>query len=143
MVADCNQLQYICIYFRRAFMSSICAHREMSGTCRYLEMARTFILAVCAIALLISVQQASAGMLPVRQSHHRASLRPSYMAACLLSRVLHVRSASGSGSLRRSVHMRKHILCQRSVCALTLLPFLTPTLCTDCRWRTPAQRGAS
>ena len=49
-------------------------------------MSRTFILAVCAIALLVSVQQASAGMLSAQQYHHRVSLNSLYMAACLLSR---------------------------------------------------------
>lgn len=79
-------------------------------------MARTFILAVCAFALLISVQQASAGKPHLWLWYHQASLQPSYMAACLLSWVLHVRSASGFGRLRLPLHIHE-IISERNLCA--------------------------
>ena len=90
-------------------MSFIRPHRSTSRTCRYLEMARTFILAVCAVALLISVQQASAGKPELHLRYYPASLLPSYMAACLLSWVLHVRSASEIRRLRLPSHIQEVI----------------------------------
>ena len=46
------------------------------GTRRYFQMARTLILALCAFALVISVQQAAAGMPCLTLEHASRDLIP-------------------------------------------------------------------
>ena len=52
------------------YMAPICERRPFSSTTQVFDMARALIIAVCAIALLISVQQSSAGEMDPHPCFH-------------------------------------------------------------------------
>jgi hypothetical protein len=116
-----------------------CECRPFSSTTQVFDMARPLILAVCTIALLISVQQSSAGMMASYPCRYQGSLVPIMCGNILpeLRDVFPIRCPISS----------KLSFCDSKTWSTYVMPFRCNTHLTDiassrCRRSTPAQCGA-